>query len=120
MAKTILMVEDSPVELKHMVTVLSSRGYTIVTASDGDEALAKAASAMPDVVLLDVVLPKTNGFQVCRQLKHSPATKNIKVLLVTSKTQDSDRFWGMKQGADGYLFKPYKADELASMVERYL
>jgi DNA-binding response OmpR family regulator len=120
MAKTILMVEDSPVELKHMIALLSSKGYTIVTAADGDEALAKAASAKPDVVLLDVVLPKTNGFQVCRQLKHSPATKDIKVLLVTSKTQESDRFWGMKQGADAYLTKPYKADELTSMVEQYL
>jgi DNA-binding response OmpR family regulator len=120
MAKTILMVEDSPTELKHMVAVLSSRGYTIVTAADGDEALAKAASTRPDVVLLDVILPKTNGFQVCRQLKHSPATKDIKVLLVTSKTQESDRFWGMKQGADGYLTKPYQADELTNMVERYL
>ena len=120
MAKTILMVEDSPTELKHMIAVLSSKGYVIVTAADGDEALAKAASAQPDVVLLDVILPKTNGFQVCRQLKHSPATKNIKVLLVTSKTQDSDRFWGMKQGADGYLTKPYRADELTNMVEQYL
>ena len=120
MAKTILMVEDSPTELKHMIAVLSSRGYTIVTAADGDEALAKAASARPDVVLLDVILPKTNGFQVCRQLKQSPATKGIKVLLVTSKTQESDRFWGLKQGADGYLTKPYEAEELTQMVERYL
>lgn len=119
MAKTILMVDDSPTELKNMMTALSSKGYTVMTAVDGEEALAKVASMRPDVILLDVVLPKKNGFQVCRALKTGADTKDIKVVLVTSKNQESDRFWGMKQGADGYLVKPYKAEELIELVNRY-
>lgn len=119
MAKTILMVDDSPTELKNMMTALGNRGYTVMTATDGDEALQKIASMRPDVVLLDVVMPKKNGFQVCRQIKTGADTKDIKVVLVTSKDQDSDRFWGMKQGADGYLTKPYKPEELVDLVNRY-
>ena len=119
MAKTILMVDDSPTELKNMMTALASKGYTVMTAVDGEEALAKISSMRPDVILLDVVLPKKNGFQVCRQLKNGAETKDIKVVLVTSKNQESDRFWGMKQGADGYLVKPYKPEELIDVVNRY-
>lgn len=119
MAKTILMVDDSPTELKNMMTALGNKGYTVMTAVDGDEALQKISSMKPDVVLLDVVLPKKNGFQVCRQLKMASETKDIKVVLVTSKNQDSDRFWGMKQGADGYLTKPYKPEDLVELVNRY-
>ena len=119
MAKTVLMVDDSPTELKNMMSALGSKGYTVITAIDGEEALLKIASMRPDVVLLDVVLPKKNGFQVCRQLKAGADTKDIKVVLVTSKNQDSDRFWGMKQGADGYLTKPYKPEELVDLVSRY-
>ena len=119
MAKTILMVDDSPTELKNMMTALGSQGYTVMTAVDGEEALAKVASMRPDVILLDVVLPKKNGFQVCRQLKNTAETRDIKVVLITSKNQESDRFWGMKQGADGYLVKPYKPEELVALVSRY-
>jgi DNA-binding response OmpR family regulator len=119
MPKTILMVDDSPTELKNMMNALGSKGYTVMTAIDGEEALQKITSMKPDVVLLDVVLPKKNGFQVCRQLKTGADTKDIKVVLVTSKNQDSDRFWGMKQGADGYLTKPYKPEELVDLVSRY-
>ena len=118
MPKTILMVDDSPTELKHMMTALSAKGYTVMTAVDGEEALSKVASLRPDVILLDVVLPKKNGFQVCRQLKTTADTRDIKIVLVTSKNQDSDRFWGMKQGADGYLTKPFKPEELAELVGR--
>jgi len=120
MAKTILMVDDSPTELKNMLNALSAKGYTVMTATDGEEALQKISSMRPDVVLLDVVLPKKNGFQVCRQLKTGATTRDIKVVLVTSKNQESDRFWGMKQGADGYITKPYKPEELADLVSRYV
>lgn len=119
MAKTVLMVDDSPTELKNMMNALGNKGYTVMTAVDGEEALSKVASMRPDVILLDVVLPKKNGFQVCRQLKQGAETKDIKVLLITSKGQESDRFWGMKQGADGYLVKPYKPEELADLVSRH-
>ena len=88
----------------------------MITAVDGEEALAKASAERPDLIVLDVILPKKNGFQVCRQLKAAPDTKAIPVVLLTSKSQASDRFWGMKQGADGYLTKPYaEADLLATL-----
>jgi twitching motility two-component system response regulator PilH len=116
MSQTILVVDDSPTELKLVSTALAGRGYRVVTAIDGEEALAKAAVEQPALVVLDVVLPRKNGFQVCRQLKTSPETKAIKVVLLTSKSQESDRFWGMKQGADGYLTKPFAEGELLRML----
>ncbi len=119
-SQTILLVDDSPTDLKVMTQALSPRGYRLVTAADGEEALEKAAAVRPDLIFLDVVLPKKNGFQVCRQLKTSPDTKNIRIVLVTSKTQDSDRFWGLKQGADEYLTKPYSEAELLATAAKFL
>ena len=72
------------------------------------------------MIVLDVILPKKNGFQVCRQLKTSPATQDIKILMMTSKSQDSDRFWGLKQGADDYMTKPYEDEELLSNIANLL
>jgi DNA-binding response OmpR family regulator len=118
--KTILLVDDSPTELRAMQAALQGRGYNLVTAADGEDALVKVMSQKPDLVLLDVVLPKKNGFQVCRQLKTAPETKGTKVIMVTSKSQDSDRFWGLKQGADEFITKPVNAEELLSMIQRYL
>jgi len=118
--RTILVVDDSPTELHLVVSTLESRGYRITTASDGEEALAKITAEQPDLVLLDVVMPKKNGFQVCRDLKASPQTQHIPIVLITSKNQEVDKFWGMKQGADEYLTKPWKEDELLSVVARRL
>ena len=115
-----MLVDDSPTELKAMVAAMQGKGFDIITAKDGEEALQKASSLLPDVVLLDIVLPKKNGFQVCRQLKTAPATKDIKIVLVSSKSQDTDRFWGLRQGADEYLTKPYKAAELLDAVSRFV
>ena len=119
MPKRIMLVDDSPTELKTMVAAMQGRGYEVVTAKDGEDALSKAASLIPAVILLDIILPKKNGFQVCRQLKTAPETMNIKIVLVSSKSQDTDRFWGLRQGADDYLSKPYKAEELVRAVARF-
>jgi twitching motility two-component system response regulator PilH len=118
--KTVLVVDDSPTERKLMQQALQGKGYNLVSASDGEEALEKVAQQKPDVVLLDIILPRKNGFQVCRQLKTTPETQNIKVILISSKTQDTDRFWGLKQGADEYLTKPVAAENLAASVAKYL
>lgn len=118
--KTILLVDDSPTEVKAMQSALQGRGFNLLTAADGEEALSKVLLLKPDLVLLDVVLPKKNGFQVCRQLKTSPETKNTKVIMVTSKSQDSDRFWGLKQGADEFLSKPVDPEELLALIQRHL
>lgn len=116
----ILVVDDSPTDQRMTAAALKSKGFTVVTAADGEEALTKAASEQPHLIVLDVVLPKKNGFQVCRQLKTAPDTKDIKILLLTSKSQDSDRFWGMKQGADGYMTKPFEDQELLANVDTLL
>lgn len=116
---TVLLVDDSPTELKAMVSALNGKGFRVITASDGEDALQKAVSMQPDVILLDIVLPKKNGFQVCRQLKTVAETKDIKIVLVSSKGQETDRFWGLRQGADDYLTKPYKADQIVRAVTQY-
>jgi twitching motility two-component system response regulator PilH len=120
MTKTILLVDDSPTEMQLMVSALEGKGYHLLTAADGEQALAQAAQHLPDLILLDVVLPKKNGFQVCRQLKNVPAAAKTKIILVSNKNQDSDRFWGLKQGADDYLAKPVTAQQIAATVERTL
>jgi len=117
---TILIVEDSPTELALTRKALQASGFRIVTAVDGEEALLQVRAERPALVFLDVILPKKSGFQVCRELKSAPETRDIKVVLVTSKNQDSDRFWGLKQGADEYLTKPYKDEDLLAVVARYL
>lgn len=116
----ILVVDDSPTELNLMTTPLKNKGYQIITAVDGEEALEKAEREHPDLIVLDVILPKKNGFQVCRQLKTAPKTQDIKILILTSKSQDSDRFWGLKQGADDYMTKPFAEEELVDNVAKLL
>ena len=117
MAKTkILVVEDSPTYLRQIAGLLKEEGFDTITAIDGEDALEKAVREGPELVVLDVILPKKNGFQVCRQLKTSPDTQNIKILMLTSKSQDSDRFWGLKQGADEYMTKPFDNNELVANV----
>jgi len=116
----IMVVEDSPTYLRKIANFLENLGYEIITAVDGEEALGKAVQENPGLIVLDVILPKKNGFQVCRQLKTSPATQDIKILMITSKSQDSDRFWGLKQGADEYMTKPFDDNELETTVTNLL
>jgi twitching motility two-component system response regulator PilH len=114
--RSILVVDDSPTDMKLVSAPLQQKGYRVLTASDGEKALEIANVEHPDLIVLDVVLPKKNGFQVCRQLKTTPDTKGIKVLMLTSKSQESDRFWGMKQGADAYMTKPFEDEELLAKI----
>lgn len=117
---TVLVVDDSPTDLRLAAQSLARLGCRVVTAIDGEDALAKARGEHPNLILLDVLMPKKNGFQVCRQLKTTPETRDIKIMLLTSKTQESDRFWGMKQGADVYMTKPYSEEQLLENVSRLL
>ena len=119
-SEAILVVDDSPTEQKLVVSALQAKGYKVITAADGDEALLVAAKEQPRLIVLDVVMPKKNGFQVCRALKTATETKSIKVLLLTSKALESDKFWGMKQGADAYLTKPFKSDELYTQIHQLI
>lgn len=112
----ILVVDDSPTSLRVAVTALRDRGFEVCTATDGEQAIQVALELKPEVVVLDIILPKKNGYQVCRELKSDPASKGIKVLLLSSKSNDSDKYWGQRQGADAYVTKPFEDEELANAV----
>lgn len=118
--KTILVVEDSPTQMQSVKLALQAKGYHVITAETGEEGLEKARQELPELVVLDVILPGKNGFQVCRDLKTSPETKEMPVILLTSKDQESDRFWGIRQGADEYLTKPCTESDLLASVARQL
>jgi twitching motility two-component system response regulator PilH len=119
MAK-ILIADDSVAELQVFQQALQSTGHTIVTVLDGEAAEAKIKTEKIDLIILDVIMPKKNGFQVCRDIKSNEQYKKIPVIMVTSKDQESDKFWGMKQGADEYLTKPFKPEDLIKAVKKYI
>lgn len=117
-SKVIMIVEDSQTDMQIAESVCSENGYKTVTVTEGDKALSTAIEKKPDLILLDVILPNKNGFQVCRQLKTNAETKDIKIIIVSSKDQASDKFWGMKQGADDYITKPYEEADLLAAIEK--
>ena len=116
----ILIVDDLQTEVKMMKDAVSKLGHYVMEASDGETGFTIAKKEKPDLILLDVVLPKADGFSVCRRLKKDPETANIPIIIISTKNQESDQFWGMKQGADAYLFKPAKSEDLVNMVNRCL
>ncbi|HSM83302.1 MAG TPA: response regulator [Nodosilinea sp.] len=116
LAGTVLVVEDTPSEMELMVHYLRDSGCTVICALTAQEALDKAAQTPPDLIISDVVMPGMSGFELCRSLKKQPATAHVPIVLCTSKNQDIDRLWGMRQGADGYLTKPYTRDQLVQAV----
>ncbi len=117
----ILIVDDLASERLLLRSFLDTRGgLEIIEAVDGEAACVLARESQPDLIFLDIVLPKVDGFQVCRRLKKDPATSAIPVILVSSKTQESDRFWGLKQGAVDYLPKPLDMRQVLASVERLL
>ncbi len=116
----ILIVDDLSTERLLMRSILEPRGFQIVEAADGEVALAMCEQERPDLVLLDIVLPSADGFQVCRRIKRNPELAATPVILVSSKTQETDRFWGMKQGASDYLNKPLQAAQVINAVEKHL
>lgn len=120
LAPKILVVDDSPTALRMTRDALAEKGFEAVTATDGEEALAVAEHEHPALVVLDIVLPKLNGFQVCRKLKTSQSTRDMKVILLSSKREETDRQWGLRQGADAYITKPYDLDALVSSIEQML
>ena len=116
----VMMVDDAYSELQVMETILRSAGYDVSTHLDGEQLEEKIVSEQPDVVLLDIVMPKRNGFDALRGVRRDARTKQARVIMVSSKNQESDRIWGMRQGADEYLAKPFTADQLLALVRRFL
>ena len=112
----ILVVDDSPTETEAFRSVLERNGHEVLNAENGADGVAVARQELPDLVLMDIVMPGLNGFQATRQLTRSPETKNIPVVIVTTKDQETDRVWGKRQGASGYLVKPVSESRLLSEI----
>lgn len=117
---TILISDDSPTILDMLQYMLSEMGYNVVTAQDGLEAIEKTYDHSPDLILLDILMPKMTGYQVCRLLKEDNATKDIPIIILTSKIEKSNRFWGIETGADGYLTKDFEPEQLFEEIEKHL
>ena len=115
-ATKVLVVDDSWTDLTLIATPLRESGYDVITAVDGDEAVEKVVQERPHLVVMDVILPKQNGFQLCRKLKQMDVAQNIPIILISSKNTALDKRWGMQQGADLYLTKPFNKDELLASV----
>ena len=120
MPKKVLIVDDSQAESRLMQSLLQVAGYSAVSLSDPLRVEQTVASERPNLILLDVVMPGRNGFQVCRELKRSAEFGAIPIVLVSSKNGESDRFWGQQQGADGYVAKPFTGDQLVGEVRRVI
>ena len=114
----ILIVDDSPSQLLGIQRIVEKLGHESMTAEDGAAGVEVAKRELPDMVLMDVVMPNLNGFQATRTLSRDASTRHIPVILVTTKDQDTDRMWGLRQGAKAYLTKPFSEDELAEVIER--
>lgn len=114
--KKILVVDDSPTERFFVTDLLTKNGYQVITAENGEEGIAKAKAELPDLVIMDVVMPGLNGYQATRTLTRDEATKNIPVIVCTSKGQETDKIWGLRQGAMDYLVKPVKPEELLQKI----
>jgi twitching motility two-component system response regulator PilH len=114
--RKILVVDDSPTDRQFMLETLAKKGYQVVTAENGEDAIVKAKSELPDLILMDVVMPGLNGYQATRQITRDDATKHIPVIMCTSKGADTDRIWGMRQGANDYLIKPIDAGQLLAKI----
>ena len=115
-ARKILIVDDSATERFFLADLLSKRGYAVVTAENGDEALLKVRSEKPSLVVMDVVMPGTSGYQATRAIARDPLTQSIPVILCTSKGAESDRIWGLRQGAKEYVVKPVDPEELLAKI----
>lgn len=115
----ILLVDDSKTELYHLSDVLGKRGYQVRTAENADDAMRRLAEDKPDLILMDVVMPGQNGFQLTRTITRDPRWAEVPVIMCTSKNQETDKVWGMRQGARDYIVKPVNTDELVTKIKSF-
>ena len=114
--KKILIVDDSPTERHVLNDLLTKSGYDIVASDNGEDAIIKAKAVKPDLILMDVVMPGLNGFQATRAISRDPQTRQVPIILCTSKSQETDKIWGMRQGARDYIVKPVRREELLAKI----
>ncbi len=116
----VMVVDDAYSELQVIESILRAAGHDVVSYLDGEQLEDKIATERPDLVLLDIVLPKRNGFDVLRGVRRDTRTRETRVVVVSSRNQESDRAWGLKQGADEYVCKPFTADQLLSAIRKFV
>jgi twitching motility two-component system response regulator PilH len=114
--KRIQIVDDSPTERHVLNDMLTKAGYEVVASDNGEDAILKAKNIKPDLILMDVVMPGLNGFQATRAISRDVDTRNIPIIICTSKSQETDKIWGMRQGARDYVVKPISRDELLAKI----
>jgi len=112
----ILIVDDSPTERYYLTDILVKNGFTVTTAENGEQALERIKTDKPELILMDVVMPGANGFQVTRSIARDPDLQDVPVIICSSKNQETDRIWGIRQGAKDYLVKPVDAAELLAKI----
>lgn len=117
---TVLVVDDSMTDMQVAKGTLQKAGFSVITASSEQEAKARIANQKPDLIVLDVVLPDRSGFELCRDLKEENSTKEIPIIMCSTKGSKMDKYWGMQQGADVYLAKPIDTDELVRAVQKLI
>jgi twitching motility two-component system response regulator PilH len=116
----VLVVEDSPTQQQIILDLLKNSGLKVTIVQDGVEAIDRVQQFNPRLVILDIVMPRMNGYEVCRRLKSDPKTKDVPVILCSTKAEEFDRYWGMKQGADAYIVKPFQPVELLGTIKQLL
>ena len=116
----ILIVDDSPSQLMGIRRIVESLGHEALTAEDGAAGVEAAKRELPDLILMEVVMPNLNGFQATRSITRDPSTKHIPVILVTTKDQETDKVWGMRQGAKAYITKPFTESQLVEVINQLL
>jgi twitching motility two-component system response regulator PilH len=116
----VLVVEDSPPQREMITALLRDSGLSVSAAIDGVEALEQIDGDCPDLVVLDIVMPRMNGYELCRRLKSDPKTQEVPVVMCSTKGEEFDRYWGMRQGADAYIAKPFQPQELVGTVKQLL
>ena len=116
----ILIADDSPTEIYVLQKMLEKHGHQVIIAEDGEQAIDMTHSQHPNLILMDVVMPKLNGFQATRRLSKEPETEDIPIIIVSSKNQETDKLWGLRQGAKGYLGKPVTEDQLIMEINKLL
>ncbi len=114
----IVVVDDSYADIQLIEGCLKGANHTVVSYPSSDKLEDNVAIEKPDLIVLDVIMPGRNGFQACRDLKNDDRCKNIPILLCTSKANESDKFWGRQQGANGYIVKPFKPEDLLAAVKK--
>lgn len=120
MAKSILIVDDDPNIVISLEFLMKREGFEVEVATDGEAALAAIQQHVPDLVLLDIMMPKKDGYEVCQEIRSNPAWKHVRIIMVTAKSRDTERAKGLALGADAYVTKPFSTKDLAQQVKHLM